>query len=146
MKTVFDTATREELIRRIHSLNENSPAQWGKMNVGQMLKHCTQWDEMALGKRKYKQSFMGKLFGKMALKDMLKDTPIKKGLPTVPTFKIRENCNVTEEKEKWIRSIGEYEQFSNDGFIHPFFGAMTKAHTGLVMYKHADHHLRQFGA
>jgi len=146
MKTVFDKSTRDELINRIHSLNENSIAQWGKMNVSQMLKHCTQWDEMALGKVKYKQSLLGKLFGKMALRNMLKNEPIKKNLPTVPSFRIKGNTDIATEKSKWIQLLREYEQFSNDGFIHPFFGAMTKENTGYIVYKHSDHHLRQFGA
>src|ERR1700712_1980153 len=115
MKSVFDKTTRAELINRINSLNENSIAQWGKMNVSQMLKHCTQWDEMALGKKKYKQSLLGKLFGKMALKNMLKDEPIKKNLPTVPSFKIKEDTDVTEEKKKWLKLIEEYQYCSNDG-------------------------------
>jgi len=146
MKTVFDKSTRDELINRINSLSENSTAQWGKMNVAQMLKHCTLWDEMAFGKKKYKQSFLGKLFGKTALKNMMKDEPIKKNLPTVPSFKIKDDIDFSEEKAKWIKLVGEYEHFSNDGFIHPFFGAMTRENTGYVVYKHADHHLRQFGA
>jgi hypothetical protein len=146
MKTIFDKSTRDELIKRIDSLNENSTPQWGKMNVSQMLRHCTRWDEMALGKTKYKQSFLGKLFGKTALRDMMKDEPMKKNLPTVPSFKIKNNTDVAAEKRKWIQLLQEYEHFSNDGFIHPFFGAMTKENTGYVAYKHSDHHLRQFGA
>ena len=116
------------------------------MNVSQMLKHCTKWDEMALGKKKYKQSFIGKLFGKRALKDMMKDKPMKKNLPTVPSFKIKETANVEEDKMKWVKLMDEYNQFSNDNFIHPFFGAMTKEDIGLMAYKHADHHLRQFNS
>ncbi|MEO6453402.1 MAG: DUF1569 domain-containing protein [Ginsengibacter sp.] len=146
MKTIFDRKTREQIISRINSLNENSTAQWGKMNVSQMMKHCSQWDEMALGKKKYKRSFIGRLFGKMALKDMMKDEPMKKNLPTVPSFKIKGNTDVAEEKKKWLRLINEYEHFSNDGFIHPFFGAMTKEQTGHMLYKHIDHHLRQFNS
>ncbi len=146
MKTVFDKSTRDQLITRIEKLTENSTAQWGKMNVSQMVKHCSQWDEMALGKTKYKQSFLGKLFGKMALRDMMKDKPMKKNLPTVPSFIIKDNTDVAAEKRKWIQLLHEYEYFSNDGFIHPFFGVMTKENTGNVVYKHADHHLRQFGA
>ncbi|MCW3075918.1 MAG: hypothetical protein JWO32_527 [Bacteroidetes bacterium] len=144
MKSIFDTATREELIKRINSLNENSSAQWGKMNVSQMIRHCSQWDEMALGKKAYKQSFIGKLFGKMGLKDMLKEEPIKKNLPTVPSFKIKDKLDFTEEKKKWIALVEEYNHFSNSNFIHPFFGLMTKEPTGIIAYKHADHHLRQF--
>jgi hypothetical protein len=144
MKSVFAKESRDELINRINLLNENSTPQWGKMNVSQMIKHCTQWDEMALGKRIYKQSFIGKLFGKMALKDMVKDEPIKRNLPTVPSFKIKENGNVEDEESKLINSINEYASFSNENFIHPFFGRMTKENTGIMVYKHVDHHLKQF--
>jgi hypothetical protein len=146
MKTIFDKSTRDELITRINSLNEDSAALWGKMNVSQMMKHCTQWDEMALGKKKYKQSFLGKLFGKIALKDMMKDEPIKKNLPTVPSFKIKENSDVAEEKKKWLKLIDEYNHFSNDGFIHPFFGSLKKETAGKMIYKHIDHHLKQFNS
>ncbi len=101
MRTVFDQTTRDEMINRIASLNENSQAQWGKMDVAQMLMHCTRWDEMALGKKKYKQSFIGKLFGKMALKDMMTDKAMKRTLPTVPAFKIKEALMLMRKK-KWI--------------------------------------------
>ncbi|SEA38934.1 hypothetical protein SAMN05660909_01751 [Chitinophaga terrae (ex Kim and Jung 2007)] len=60
MKTMLDKATRDKIIQRIHSLNENCVAQWGKMNVYQMLKHCSLWEEMVLGRQQYKQSFIGK--------------------------------------------------------------------------------------
>ncbi len=144
MKSIFDKTTRDELIERINSLNENSTAQWGKMNVSQMMKHCSQWDEMALGKTKYKQSFLGKLVGRFALKDMMKDEPVKKNLPTVPSFVIKEQVNFSEEKMKWLKLIDEYGNYSENGFTHPFFGALTKEQAGCMEYKHADHHLRQF--
>ena len=146
MKSIFDQSTREELKTRILSLQENNPAQWGKMNIFQMMRHCTKWDEMALGKKTYNQSLIGKLFGKMALKDMMKDEPMKKNLPTVPSFKVKEYINMAEEKMKWIKLIDEYEHSSDHGFVHPFFGMMTREQTGYLVYKHVDHHLRQFNA
>jgi hypothetical protein len=146
MKTIHDKATRDALIARINSLTEKSVAQWGKMTVAQMMKHCTRWEELSLGKQKYKQSFIGKLFGKIALKDILKDEPMKKNLPTVPSFKIKGNADVAEEKKKWIALMKEYDHYSNDGFIHPFFGKLTKEQAGYMAYKHIDHHLRQFNA
>jgi hypothetical protein len=144
MKSIFDKTTRDEIIARVNAVDENSTPLWGKMNVSQMLRHCTKWDEMALGKTKYKQSFIGKLFGKMALKDMMKDEPIKKNLPTVPSFKIKEHVDVAEEKTKWISLLNEYGHFSGSGFVHPFFGFMTAEQTGQMVFKHIDHHLRQF--
>ncbi|QEC77366.1 DUF1569 domain-containing protein [Mucilaginibacter ginsenosidivorax] len=147
MKTIFDKATRAEIIDRIGTLNESSTAQWGKMTVYQMLKHCSLWEEMVLGKTMYKQSFIGKLFGKMALKGMLKDdSPVKKNMPTVPGFNITGTGDVEAEKAKWIELIHEEENFANHNFVHPFFGKMTKEQIGCFAYKHIDHHLRQFGA
>jgi hypothetical protein len=147
MKTIFDKATIDELINRISTLNENSEAQWGKMNVSQMLKHCTLFEEMSLGMKKYKQSFLGKLFGKMALKDLLKDEPMKRNLSTVPSFKVKDDSfDVAIGKKKWIELIKGYEHFSNSDFLHPFFGKMTKDQIGHWAYKHCDHHLRQFNA
>jgi hypothetical protein len=147
MKTIFDKATRDELINRINMLNENCTAQWGKMNIYQMLKHCTLYEEWISGKNKpeYKQAFIGRLFGKMALKDILKDeNPMKRNMPSLTELKVRENGNVDSQKKKWIALIEEYAYFSNPGFIHSFFGKMTKEQIGYLDYKHTDHHLRQF--
>ncbi len=147
MKSVFDKETRDELINRINTLNENSKAQWGRMNIYQMLKHCTLWEEWISGKKKYKRIFLGRLFGKMALKNLLKDEkPMGRNAPTIPEFRIRENGNVSAEKAKWIDLIEEHARFSNPEFVHTFFGKMTKEQIGYLAYKHTDHHLRQFNS
>ena len=134
------------LISRINSLNENSTAQWGKMNVYQMLRHCILCEEMFLGDKKYKQVFLGRLFGKKALKGFLKnETPIKKNEPTSPEFKIKEtSSDIEAEKKKWIALIGSYAHYSNNDFVHWFFGKMTMEQIGQFDFKHIDHHLRQF--
>lgn len=150
MKTIFDKTTRAELIRRIDTLNEKSVSGWGKMNIYQMLKHCTIWEEWILGvhKPKYKQEFIGFVFGKMALKDMIKDErPLRRNTPTSTAFKVKgKNGDVESEKKKWIILIEEYEHYSNPEFIHDFFGKMTKEQVGYLAYKHTDHHLRQFNS
>lgn len=144
MKTVFDETTRHELIKRINALDEYSTAQWGKMTVYQMLKHCTLWEEMLLGQKQYQQSILGRLFGKMALKSMLKDEPLKANLPTVPSFKISGDGDVTVAKAEWIDLLKKHELKQNIGFVHPFFGKLTAEQAGRIAYKHIDHHLRQF--
>jgi len=147
MKTVFDQSTRLELIKRINSLNENSQAQWGKMTVYQMLKHCSKADEMFLGKKKYKRVPLGFLLGKIVLKKILKDeNPMQRNAPTHPEFRITGNGDVEAEKRKWIEYIESYSQFSEAYYVHWFFGKMTKEQLGYLAYKHTDHHLRQFNA
>ena len=147
MQSTLDKSTRDKLRARINLLNENSTAEWGKMNVYQMIKHCSLWEEMVLGNKTYKQVFIGRIFGKMALRNVLKDEkPLKRNTPTIPDLIIKEtNGQIANEKMKWIALLEKYEHFTNDNFIHPFFGKMTREQIGYMAYKHNDHHLRQFG-
>lgn len=149
MKSVFDKSVREELIQRISSLNENSTAQWGKMNVWQMTKHCTLWDDWILGKNEwvYRQEWLGKIFGKMALKSSVKDErPIGKNMPAGKRWIVKEkNGDLEMQKKNWIGLINGYGQYYNPDFIHDFFGKMTLEQIGIFAYKHSDHHLNQFG-
>jgi hypothetical protein len=145
MKSILEKATRDELISRINRLDENSTAQWGQMNIYQMLKHCVLCEELYFGKTKHKRSLMGRLFGKRGLKNILKEeNPFPKNAPTSGAFKVKEKIgDVTAEKNKWITLIEEYQDYSNS-FVHWFFGKMTKEEVGYFAYKHDDHHLRQF--
>ena len=36
-----------------------------------MLEHCILWEEMVSGKKEFKRTFPGRLFGEIALKDMI---------------------------------------------------------------------------
>ena len=146
MKTVFDKQTREELIARINTLNECSKAQWGEMTVYQMIMHCIKWEEMLLGKTKYKQSFLGRIVGKFALNDMMKDEPAKHNLPSVPSFKMTGTGDVSVARAQWLSLIGEHDRQESSGFVHPFFGQLTADQAGRMAYKHVDHHLRQFNS
>ena len=145
MKSIFDEGASEELIRRIGMLNENSRALWGKMTVYQMVKHCTLWEEMLAGEKKVKRMFLGRLFGKTVLKQVLKnERHMIRNARTVPGFSVAGRGDVEMEKRKWIERVRKHSVFSNEGIIHPFFGKMTKEQIGYLAYKHTDHHLRQF--
>ncbi len=147
MYTIFDKAARDGLINRINSLNNNCSAQWGEMNVNQMIRHCIMWEEVALGKRKLKNTFLGLLLGKLFFKGIVKDdTPLKRFLPAVNELKVKEDVNsdIEAEKRKWISLISEYPQLSAAKCQLPFFGYVKKEQAGYVAYKHSDHHLRQF--
>lgn len=149
MKTIFEQDVRKELTDRIGSLTQNHTAQWGKMNLFQMIKHCVIWNDWVLGESKYmyKQEFMGWLFGRMALNGLIKnDKPLSKNVPA-GSFAIKETDGDTiYEKQILLRQISLYENFSNPEFIHNFFGRMKREEIGIFVYKHMDHHLRQFNA
>jgi hypothetical protein len=148
MKSIFDKSTREELINRINAVTQQSNARWGKMNVFQMLVHCTLCEDMFLGKTKINRVLIGRLFGKMISKQVLKDdAPFRRNSPTSPLLKTNaETGDIEQQKKEWISRIEKYADYTNPHLIHPFFGSMTKEQIGLLAYKHTDHHLRQFGA
>ncbi|MEG0928764.1 DUF1569 domain-containing protein [Chryseobacterium sp.] len=149
MKTIFDNTTREELMNRIHLLSHENTAQWGRMNIYQMVKHCTVWNDWMLGNgyEVYKQDFLGEIFGKMVLKGLIKDDkPLKKNAPA-GVFTIKEsNGDMESLKRIWLEQIAAYGNYSNPDFIHDFFGKMRREEIGIFVYKHMDHHLRQFNA
>jgi hypothetical protein len=100
---------------------------------------------MILGEKSYRQIFMGRLFGRIALKKVLKDEqPLGRNSPTIAELKITDDGNIATQKKQWIALIEAEAHFSNPDFVHPFFGKMTKEQIGYMAYKHADHHLRQF--
>lgn len=148
MTSIFDHKATEEIAQRINSLNPDSTANWGKMNLYQMLKHCTLCEQMMQGDIKIRRVFMGRLLGKMVLRQALAEgKPFGKNFPTSPILKTTSETGDFEQQCKaWLERIGQYHAFSNCDFVHPFFGRMTKEQIGVFVYKHADHHLRQFGA
>lgn len=148
MKTIFDESTKNELIKRINTLSENSRSEWGKMNVNQMVKHCRLWGEMVAGRRPCKRVFLGRLLGKMALKGSVKDDkPMMRNAVSSPELIVKDNdINFSSERSKWISLVEENAHFPAPYFLHPFFGKMTKEQLGYHAYKHFDHHLRQFNS
>lgn len=149
MKTIFDQTARKELINRIQSLDENREAQWGKMNIRQMVRHCIMWEEVALGKRKVNRSILSRLFGKLILRGFVKDdSPLRRYLPAVKELKVTEPSplDLSSGKKEWISLIGEHARMSGTKCELPFVGKVKKEQSGYVAYKHNDHHLRQFNA
>lgn len=149
MKSIFDKNTRDEITSRISSLTNENKAQWGKMNVAQMVRHCATCEEYYYGNIEVKRSWLGRLLGKAAIKGILKDesTSFKKNAPTSPQFKVSDsNLDFEKERTNWKQLIERYASFANENFNHWFFGAMTKTQLGQFIYKHCDHHLKQFGA
>lgn len=149
MKTIFNYSDREELLQRLRKLEPNTTPQWGQMTVNQMLAHCNRWNTWVLGKEEFNtsQSESGKLHGRKHLNQLVSDDrPLGKNLTASDGFVIREDgFDFQSEKERCLQLLEAYASFSNDNFIHDYFGPMTREEIGIVAYKHQDHHLRQFG-
>ena len=144
MKSIFDTETKNGLLNRIENLTNESNAQWGKMNVGQMLWHCQYPLKVAI---KNENNGNGKLLMKLFKKSLYSDKPFKQNLPTAKILVPTENKTFTEEKTKIIELINQTHELKerSQWNPHPFFGKFTHEQWGQLEFKHLDHHLKQFG-
>jgi len=146
MKSLFNEETYNELLNRIENLNDNTQANWGKMNVGQMAWHCQGPFNIMLEKNDYgmKPSWFAKVFFK---KSLYNDKPWRKGLPTAKFLKTQELKDLRTEKAKLLTLINEAhaQRDKVEWAPHPAFGYFSAAQWGQMQYKHLDHHLKQFG-
>jgi hypothetical protein len=147
VKNLFDRAAYIELIERLNKLNPESQRQWGKMTVSQMLAHCKAAFKVPLSDTPLPRMFIGRLVG-WAIKNKLhNDDPYKHGLPTAPDFIIKDQRNFDTEKQELLQLINQFHQAGPGRagkYPHPFFGKFTPEQWGKSMWKHMDHHLRQF--
>ena len=105
MHDIYDKEENQKIIERIRKISDDSKALWGKMSAAEMLFHLQEPIRVSLGELKLKQGLMGKLFGKMAMKQVLSDKPFKKGVPTSDEFKPNGNYDLEKEKAKLIEIV-----------------------------------------
>jgi hypothetical protein len=148
MRSLFNAADRKSISERLGALEAGSSRQWGKMNAGQMLAHCSAAIETATGDRPMKQAFIGKILAPFVRKSILGDKPFSRNSPTDPTFVIRDERDFGAERERLINLINRFAQrgpIETGKATHAFFGKISGDEWGQLMYKHIDHHLQQFG-
>lgn len=150
LPNIFTQPVADEIIGRINQLSPQSTPQWGKMNVGQMLAHCSVSYEMAFENKHPKPNFILGFILKTFLKKGLTDetTPYKKNSSTAPAFVMKEEKNFETEKKRlidYLKKSVELGEAYFDGKESLSFGKMTVAEWNNLFYKHIDHHLTQFG-
>jgi len=149
IKNLFDSTVLNEILERLHKLSPDSQRQWGRMQVAQMLAHCKEAFKVPLSDKPMPRMLIGSLLGWMVKSKLYNETPWKQGLPTSPDFVIKDERDFGKEKTALLELVNK---FYTDGpgkvgkYPHPFFGEFTSEQWGKMMWKHLDHHLRQFGA
>ena len=149
MKNLLHKETTDEVIARIDRVTADTKPLWGKMNAAQMMAHCQAPIKVSFGEAKQSGRLMGILFGPWIKRVVLSEKPFKHGLPTHKSFLVTDDRNFDEEKlrlQEHIRKFFSYGKDKIGKYPHPFFGRMTPDEWGTSMYKHLDHHLKQFGA
>ena len=149
MKNLFEQDTVDEVIARIDKLQPASPRQWGKMDAAQMMAHCSITMEIASGKLNLPRVFVGRLIAPFLKSIYTNEKPFAKNGPTGKELVVADPRDFAREKEQLkskIRGFCEGGEARCTRHPHPFFGSLTPYEWSRGMYKHLDHHLRQFGA
>ncbi len=148
MKSIWDTHTQREIHDRITTLTADRRGQWGTMMPQQMVCHLTESLRMALGDLKVVPKRLPIRYP--PLKQLIiYVAPFPKNAPTAPEL------IVTATPHEWKRDVDNL-QAQLDRFVargrdatfvdHPAFGTLTPRAWGVLVYRHMDHHLKQFGA
>ena len=148
MRSLFETSERLEILDRLSVLGAGSARQWGKMDPAQMLCHCSNALESATGDRPKNQSFLGRILTPFIRSSILSEKPFGRNAPTDPTYRVSDPHEFEAERDRLVGLIDRFVEAGADAAgrqIHPFFGKLTGDEWGQLLYKHLDHHLRQFG-
>jgi DinB superfamily len=146
MKSVLNAADRRELTNRIMKLTPDQTPSWGKMTAPQMVVHLSDCLQMAFGRLEVASKNLPLRY--TPLKQlMLYWVPFPKGVPTAPEL-------IARAPGEWQAAVGELRALMDQCGTcdpgapwpeHPAFGHLTGKQWGVLIYRHTDHHLRQFG-
>ncbi len=146
MHTVWNEADRRRLVARMELVSPPRAALWGTMNAEQMVKHVTAQLELCLGDLdvKPRSSWLGRWPMSYLLIYWL---PWPKGAPTVPELLQFSDAHWDEARAKFKRTLDRVVARGPEGKFapHPLFGKLSTRTWGVLVYRHLDHHLRQFG-
>jgi hypothetical protein len=150
MKNLFDATVANQVKTRLGKLEPQSERHWGKMTAAQMLAHCSlsmQWavGELMPEKGALPVRLMGRLIKPMVFRN---EDPLRRNSPTAPSLIVVDQRDLDKERDRLSRVIDKFAAGGPAGCTmnpHSFFGKMTPDEWAILMYKHLDHHLRQFG-
>jgi hypothetical protein len=153
MKNLFDPAVGEDIKQRVMRLRPDSERRWGKLPVAPVLAHCTSGLQMAMGVINPRRApFPGNVIGRL-IKPLVfgNDKPIRRNSPSAPELFTADPtpCEFERERDQLIEAINRFVSKGEaccSRHPHPFFGSLKPHQGAILMYKHIDHHLLQFGA
>ena len=146
-KTVFDATSRQQLLDRIGRLRPDSARRWGRMTPNEMMCHLEDSVRVATGEAPAKGR-EGLLSNPVVRAMIIHYMPWPKGkAKTVPEMLATRPSEFETDRQRlqaWLRKAGERGAHA-EWAAHPAFGKLSGRDYGVLMYRHFDYHLRQFG-
>jgi hypothetical protein len=149
VRNLFDELRVEEIKARAAHLRPDSERQWGLMTPAQAVAHCAAGLEWAVGDRHPPRVPISRILGPIVKPWVFRDDePMRRNSPTAKDLVIRDDRDLPTERERLFGLIDRFAAGGPAGCTthpHAFFGRITAEQWAILMYKHLDHHLRQFG-
>ncbi|HSK12921.1 MAG TPA: DUF1569 domain-containing protein [Phnomibacter sp.] len=146
---IFTDITYAETVQRLQQLTESTQRKWGTMTGAQMLRHCRAQIDLVLHPADTVKVYPTMMRFSPVRWLVVYPVPWPKGSKTAPELDVNKKLMDVEdfatEKAELLQALGELYQKTHVDAIHPLFGKMGKQQWGRVVWKHLDHHLRQFG-
>jgi hypothetical protein len=147
MKSIWQEALRREISDRVGALSWDRPAQWGKFTAPKMVCHLADSLKMAMGDLPVAPKRLPIRYP--PLKQLIiYVSPFPKSAPTAPELLVR-------APREWANDVADVQALlaraasarTTDSWPeHPAFGKLSTRAWGVLIYRHMDHHLKQFGS
>lgn len=146
MKSMWNEADARSIRQRVAQLRPDAPARWGKFTAPQMVCHLTDATRMATGELAIPSRNLPLRY--FPLKQLIIYVlPFPKGAPTAPQLIGRVATTWGSELASLDAALDQFQaqQQRQQWPEHPAFGRLSRHAWGTLVYRHTDHHLRQFG-
>jgi hypothetical protein len=147
MSTAWDPSIRSSFVERAGKLTDDTRPQWGKMNPGAMMAHLNDSLRMAFGDLPCKSKNLPLRY-KPIRHLFIYYLPMPKGAPTAPELIARcGGASLADERKTFAQLLDRCATVTPASKFgeHPAFGHLGYDEYGALIWKHTDHHLRQFG-
>lgn len=143
---------RHRFISLLRQIPTDRPPQWGKMTVQQMIEHFAESVRIASGKTVHTDFVYPPERIQKNREFMLSEKPFRENtvnplMPEVPAPVINvskeEAINELQSEINFFFSV--FEKNNLQVTRSPFFGDLNYEENVHLLYKHASHHLKQFG-
>ena len=145
MKSIWQEQSRQELNDRVGALAWDRRGEWGRFTAPKMVCHLADSLKMAMGDLKVAPKNLPIRYP--PLKQLIiYVAPFPKGAPTAPELLARATTDFSAECTAIVSLLDRCADASQQlAPVHPAFGKMSRRDWGVLVYRHTDHHLRQFG-
>src|SRR4051794_7099490 len=146
MKSIWNPSDHRSLQDRVGRLTPGHRARWGRFTAPQVVAHLCDSLRMASSELPVKSKHLPIRYA--PLKQLIIYLlPFPKSAPTAPELLVRAPGDFAADCAELNRRLDAVARGGPAALAreHPAFGKMTGRSWGVLIYRHMDHHLRQFG-